>query len=154
MDRTQPINADVVAGSYFRSAGRLVINGSGGAGTNKLQETAAAGIAIGVTADESSRDAAGGLEAADATVSYYPLGGVLLVQTDAASTYDIGDTVYVGANGLATSTVGSNKKLGIYVGDGAHAATALSGPLGVNTDSTGATEGALIRVATHGAAIA
>ncbi|QDP62539.1 MAG: hypothetical protein Unbinned2404contig1000_16 [Prokaryotic dsDNA virus sp.] len=154
MDRTQPINADVVDGTYFRGSGRLIINGSGGSGTNKVQETAAAGICIGVTAGESSRDAAGALEAANATVSYYPLGGVLLVQVDAASTFNIGATVYVGANGLATSTVGSNKKLGIYVGDGAHTATALSAPLGGNTDSTGATEGALIRVATHGAAIA
>jgi hypothetical protein len=75
----------------------------------------------------------------------------MLVQVEAASTFNIGATVYVGAAGLATSTEGSNKKLGIYVGDAAHPATALTAPLGGNEGQAAATEGALIRVNTNSA---
>jgi len=153
MYRTQPISVTLKDGEIIRSGGRLIVND----GTNNtMQLSAAAGIALGVSADESSRSAVSphAYETAGATVGYYPVGGVMLVQVDAASTFDIGDTVYVGASGLATSTVGSNKKLGIYIGDAAHGATALTAPLGGNEGQSGATEGALIRVNTAHAAIA
>jgi len=153
MYRTQPISATLKDGEIIRSGGRLLVNDST---NNTLAETEAGQIAIGVSADESSRSAVSphAYETTGATVGYYPLGGVLLVQVDATSTFNIGATVYVSGDGLATSTVGSNKKLGIYVGDAAHAATALSAPLGGNEGQSGATEGALIRVNTNSADIA
>ena len=66
--------------------------------------------------------------------------GAILVAATASQTYTTGLTVYVGANGLATITAGSNKKLGLYVGGG---------------EDTSSTNGeTLILVATAGAAIA
>ena len=153
MYRTQPISVTLKDGEISRSAGKLIVND----GTNNTMALTAAGqIALGVTADESSRTAVSPhpYETASATVGYYPVGGVLLVQVDAASTFNIGATVYVSGDGLATSTVGSNKKLGIYIGDAAHVATALTAPLGGNAGQAGLTEGALIRVNTAHAAIA
>jgi len=153
MYRTQPISVTLKDGEISRSAGKLIVND----GTNNTMALTAAGqIALGVTADESSRAAVApnAYETAGATVGYYPLGGVMLIQVDAASTFNIGATVYVSGDGLATSTVGTNKKLGIYVGDAAHPATALTAPLGGNEGQSGLTEGALIRVNTNSAAIA
>lgn len=153
MYRTQPISVTLKNDEISRSAGKLIVND----GTNNTMALTAAGqIALGVTADESSRAAVAphAYETAGATVGYYPLGGVMLIQVDAASTFNIGATVYVSGDGLATSTVGSNKKLGIYVGDAAHPATALTAPLGGNEGQSGLTEGALIRVNTNSAAIA
>ncbi len=153
MYRTQPISVTLKDGEISRSAGKLIVND----GTNNTMALTAAGqIALGVTADESTRTAVSPhpYETAGATVGYYPLGGVMLIQVDAASTFNIGATVYVSGDGLATSTVGSNKKLGIYVGDAAHPATALTAPLGGNEGQSGLTEGALIRVNTNSAAIA
>jgi hypothetical protein len=155
MYRTQPISANLKAGEIIRSGGRLLVNEGT---TNTFKESVANGIALGVSADESSRAAVSphAYETTGATVGYYPLGGVMLVQVDATSTFNIGDTVYVGGSGLATSDAdsGSNKKLGIYVGDAAHTATALSEPLGGNEGQSGATEGAIIRVNTNTADIA
>ncbi len=153
MYRTQPISVTLKDGEISRSAGKLIVND----GTNNTMALTAAGqIALGVTADESTRTAVSPhpYETTGATVGYYPLGGVMLIQVDAASTFNIGATVYVSGDGLATSTVGSNKKLGIYVGDAAHPATALTAPLGGNEGQSGLTEGALIRVNTNSAAIA
>tara|TARA_R100000278_G_scaffold121094_1_gene104222 strand:+ start:255 stop:722 length:468 start_codon:yes stop_codon:yes gene_type:complete len=155
MYRTQPISANLKAGEIIRSGGRLLVNDGA---NNTFAETAAGQIALGVSADESSRAAVSphAYETTGATVGYYPLGGVMLIQVDAASTFNIGGTVYVGSSGLATSSDGggAHKKLGIYVGDAAHAATALSEPLGGNEGQSGATEGALIRVNTNSADIA
>lgn len=153
MMRTQPISVTLKNDEIVRGAGKLLVNDGV---NNKMALTAAGQIALGVTADESTRTAVSPhpYETSGATVGYYPLGGVLLVQVDAASTFNIGATVYVSGDGLATSTVGTNKKLGIYVGDAAHAATALSAPLGGNEGQSGATEGALIRVNTNSADIA
>ena len=153
MYRTQPISVTMKDDEVIRSPGRLItMDGT----TNTMRTSAAAAIALGVTADESSRSAVSphAYVTSGHTVGYYPLGGVMLVQVDAASTFNIGETVYVGASGLATSTQGSNKKLGIYVGDAAHTATALSAPLGGNEGQSGLTEGALIGVNTNSAAIA
>lgn len=152
MYRTQPISVTLKDGEIIRSAGRLLIND----GTNNtMEETVATGYCIGVSADESTRSAVSphAYETAGATVGYYPVGGVMLVQVDATSEFNIGETVYVGASGLA-SDVNSNKKLGIYVGDAKHSATALIAPLGGNEGQGTATEGVLIRVNTAHAAIA
>jgi len=147
-----PRNATLKTGEYSKGPGKLLtMDGT----TNTLETTDATNICIGVSAGDSSRTAAGAIQtAAGATVSYYPLGGVLMVQCEAASTFDIGDTVYVGGAGLATSTTGSNKKLGLYVGDGAHAATALVANGNGDTDGALRSEGAMIAVNTTGAAIA
>ena len=147
-----PRNATLKTGEYSKGPGKLLVNDGS---TNTLETTDATDICIGVSAGDSTRDADGALQtAAGATVAYYPLGGVLMVQVEAASTFDIGDTVYVGGAGLATSTAGSNKKLGLYVGDAAHAATALVANGNSDTDGTLLSEGAMIPVMTSGAAIA
>ena len=153
MMRTQPISVTLKDGEIARQMGKLLVNDGA---NNTMALTAAGQIALGVTADESSRTAVSPhpYETTGATVGYYPLGGVLLVQVDATSTFNIGATVYVSGDGLATSTVGSNKKLGIYVGDAAHPATALTAPLGGNEGQSGLTEGAFIRVNTNSADIA
>lgn len=145
-----PRNIELEDSTVVYGTGKILKVGST---ANHADLSTATSVAIGITTASSSRSGADHtLTTAGATVSYYPLGGVLMVQTDAASTFDFGDTVYVGGDGLATSTAGSNKKLGLYVGDSAHAATALSAPLSGDTSSS--TEGALIPVDTHGAAIA
>lgn len=145
-----PRNIELEDSTVVYGTGKILKVGST---ANHADLSTAASVGIGITTASSSRSGADHtLTTAGATVSYYPLGGVLMVQTDAASTFDFGDTVYVGGDGLATSTAGSNKKLGLYVGDSAHAATALSAPLSGDTSSS--TEGALIPVDTHGAAIA
>jgi hypothetical protein len=145
-----PRNIELEDSTVVYGTGKILKVGST---ANHADLSTTTSVAIGITTASSSRSGANHtLTTAGATVSYYPLGGVLMVQTDAASTFDFGDTVYVGGDGLATSTAGSNKKLGLYVGDSAHAATALSAPLSGDTSSS--TEGALIPVDTHGAAIA
>ena len=147
-----PRNATLKTGEYSKGPGKLLtMDGT----TNTLETTDATDICIGVSAGDSTRDADGALQtSAGATVAYYPLGGVLMVQVDASSTFNIGETVYVGGSGLATSTAGSNKKLGLYVGDSAHAATALVANGNGDTDGALLSEGAMIPVDTHGAAIA
>ena len=151
-----PRTATLKDNEICKGPGKLLVNDGS---NNTLETTDATDICIGVSAAESSRDANSTYETSGATVAYYPLGGVLMVQCEAASTFNIGDTVYVGGLGLATSTSGSNKKLGIYIGDGAHAATALVANGNGDTEQIGGatlllSEGAMIVVDTHGAAIA
>ena len=132
---SDPRNADVKAGVTFAGAGLCVNQDS----TNNTLDVCGDGeLCIGVTADESSRDSAGDLDTTGATVSYYPLGGVLMVQSEALQTYTTGLIVYVGAAGqVIDSNDHSSKILGVYVGEG---------------DVTPAA-GTLIPVATHGAAL-
>ncbi len=148
---TDPRNAVLANSEVIRGLGRLLVNDGT---TNKLETTDSGDICIGVSAGESSRDADHAFETSAATVSYFPLGGVLMVQAKANTGTDgvftTGCTVYVGANGLATATAGSDKKLGIYVGEGHTTGTSL---LATANDST-ETEGELIPVMTAGAAIA
>jgi hypothetical protein len=94
--------------------------------TNNTVDLSADGeICIGISADESSRDAAGDLETSGATVAMYPLGGVLLVQAEASHTFTTGLIVYVGASGqVIDSNDHTSKILGIYVGSGAASTTA------------------------------
>ena len=112
-----PRNATLKASTTVSGKGLLVVNDS----TNNTVDLCADGeIAIGVSAGESSRGADGALETSGATVAYYPLGGVLMVQSEASQTYTTGLTVYVGASGQCIdSNDHSSKKLGLYVGEGA-----------------------------------
>ena len=146
-----PRNITLEDATVIYGAGKILKAGST---ANKADLSSNGAVAMGITVASSSREGAGHvLDTTAATVSYVACGGVVMVQTDAASTYDFGDTVYAGASGLASSSSASSKKvLGLYVGDSAHAATALSAPL--SGDTTSATEGAMIAVDTHGAAIA
>ena len=135
-----PRNATLKTGTTVSGAGLLLVNDS----TNNTLDLCDDGeICIGVSAGDSTRTEAGVLQtAAGATVSYYPLGGVLMVQSEASQTYDLGTVVYVGAGGQTIdSNDHSSKVLGIYVGDG-------------GADHTSTTAGVLIPVMTAGAATA
>ena len=142
-----PRNATLKDSEVVRGLGRLLVNDGT---TNTVETTDAADICIGVSAGESSRDADHEFETSGATVSYYPLGGVLMVQSAVSQTYTTGKKVYVGADGLATTTAASNKLLGIYVGEGKETGSALL----ATANSSTLTEGELIPVMTAGAATA
>jgi len=143
-----PRNATLKTGTIVYGPGKIMTMDST---NNTLDLTATTEIGLGISAGDSSRTALKVLQtAAGATVSYYPLGGMLMVQSEAAVTYTTGLTVYVGGSGLATATAGSNKKLGLYVGEGETTDTLADNGAG---DST-ATEGTMIPVATAGAEIA
>ena len=142
-----PMNANLKSAEVIRGVGRLLVHDGT---TNTLETTDATDICIGVSAGESSRDANLDLEEASATVSFFPVGGVQYVQSEASKTYTTGCLVYVGGLGLATATAGSNKVLGIYVGEG----QATGGALLATGNSTSLTEGELIPVNTAGCATA
>jgi len=127
-----PRNGTLKAGSTVTGVGYLLAQD----GTNTLDLSAVTEVCVGVSVDESERDASGLVSGG--TVGFYPLGGVLMCASENTTTWALGDTVYVGAGGLCTATAGSNKKLGLYVGEG--------------TTTTAA--GDLIPVATQGADIA
>jgi hypothetical protein len=107
-----PRNATLKAGSTVSGIGYLLAQD----GSNTLDLSALTEVCLGVSADESERDVSGLVSGG--MVSFYPLGGVLMCASEDATTWALGDTVYVGAGGLCTSTAGSNKKLGLYVGEG------------------------------------
>jgi len=119
---TEAVNMDLKTSTTVAGAGMCLVNDS----TNNTVDLSADGeICIGISADESSRDAAGTLEASSATVSMYPRGGVLLVQAEASQTFTTGLLVYVGDGGqVIDSNDHSSKILGIYVGSGAASTTA------------------------------
>lgn len=134
---TEALNYDLKTSTTVTAAGYIMSNDST---NNTLDLAATTEIGLCISADESSRDAAGDLETSSATVAAYPLGGVLLVAAKASDVFTTGITVYVGAGGLATVTAGSDKKLGLYVGSGATASS-----------TAGET---LVEIATAGALIA
>lgn len=90
---------------------------------NKLQVGAATDVPLGVSAGESSRDADLVLETTSATVSYFPMGGVHMVAA-LAETYTTGQLVYLKGSGRVGGTAGSDKLVGVYVGEGEVVATA------------------------------
>tara|TARA_R100000995_G_scaffold22083_1_gene9366 strand:- start:195 stop:686 length:492 start_codon:yes stop_codon:yes gene_type:complete len=155
-----PLDAVMIDDKICKGVGKiLTFDGT----NNKVDLSAATEIAIGISAGESERDSSRGMDITAPKVSFFPLGGVLMVQVAAGETLTTGETMYVGANGLATSTAGSNKKLGLYVGKGIDPTPALvdsgagdkltnAGVAGNGT--TELTEGALIPIMTAGAAIA
>lgn len=131
-----PRNATLKASTTVSGKGLLLVNDST---SNTVDLCADGEIAIGVSASESSRGEDQELETSGATVAYYPLGGVLMVQSEASQTYTTGLTVYVGASGQCIdSNDHTSKALGLYVGEGAASVAA----------------GTLIPVMTAGAAIA
>ena len=103
-----PRNATLKTGEYSKGPGKLLtMDGT----TNTLETTDATNICIGVSAGDSSRTAAGTLDAAaGATASYYPMGGVLMVQSAASMTWTTGLLVYATNLGLATTSSGSSAK--------------------------------------------
>ena len=117
---TEAVDMDLKTSITVAGAGYILTNDS----TNNTVDLAATTeVGVFISADESSRDAAGDLESSSATVSVYPLGGIILVAAKASDVFTTGITVYVGAGGLATVTAGSDKKLGLYVGKGATASS-------------------------------
>lgn len=90
---------------------------------NKLQVGAATDVPLGVSAGESSRDADLVLETAGATCSYFPMGGVHMVAA-LAETYTTGQLVYLKGAGRVGGTAGSDKLVGVYVGEGEVVGTA------------------------------
>lgn len=117
---------------YPKKGSLLTIQASDG----KVDLTAATEVCMLVALDESSRDADGTLVAASATVAAIPIGGVLMVAANGAETWTPGDLIYAGADGQATSTAGSNKKIGIYVAEQTGNITTVEGELyPVNTNS-------------------
>jgi hypothetical protein len=90
---------------------------------NKLQLGAATDVPLGISAGESSRDADLVLETAGATVSYFPMGGVQMIAA-LAETYTTGQLVYLKGAGRVGGTAGSDKLVGVYVGEGEVVGTA------------------------------
>tara|TARA_R110002126_G_scaffold88378_2_gene211852 strand:- start:385 stop:813 length:429 start_codon:yes stop_codon:yes gene_type:complete len=135
----EAVNMTLKTGVTVAQAGLILTNDST---NNTVDLTAVSEVGLFISADESNRDAAGDLQtAAGATVSAYPMGGVMLVVATASQTWTTGLPVYATNAGLATTASGSSaKKIGLYVGEGQ-----------VVSAVAGAT---LIRVATAGAAIA
>lgn len=90
---------------------------------NKVQLGAATDVPLGVSAGESSRDADLVLETTGATVSFFPMGGVHMVAA-LAETYTTGQLVYLKGSGRVGGTAGSDKLVGVYVGEGETVGTA------------------------------
>jgi hypothetical protein len=138
-----PVHGVMKAASTVKGPGKILYADQS---DNALLLSADGKFPLGISAGESSRTD-GTLDATGATVSYYPLGGVLMVQSAASQTYKPGMIVYAGADGLALdSQDNSEKKLGIYVGkvmSSATAALALNG-----AGDSGATEGQMVLVNT------
>ena len=89
----------------------LMVNG----GELETTNAGANSICVAVSADESSRGSDNALETSGQTVSAYPLGGVLMIQS-AALTWAIGDIAYAAAAGQVNKTSTTQKAVGIFVG--------------------------------------
>jgi len=114
-------NAELEDSTTISGAGFLLKVGST---SNHLDLGTAGAVCLGVSVDESSKDAEGVYETASATISFTPLGGVIMCQATDGQSLVRGAQIYAGANGLATtSNANSAKKLGLYVGDGMTAAS-------------------------------
>jgi len=125
-----PRNATMKASTTVAGPGYLLTNDST---NNTLDLCAVSEVCIGVSAAESSRDAAGTLETTGATVSYYPMGSVLMCAATASQTWTTGALVYIASSGLCTTSSGSSAKvLGLYVGEGEAVAT-VGDLIAVNT---------------------
>ena len=125
-------NYIVKDGAYPKKGSLLTIQSADG----KVDLTAATEVCMLIALDESSRDADQTLVAAGATVAAIPIGGVCMVAANGGETWTPGDLIYAGADGQATSTAGSNKKIGIYVAEQTGNITTVEGDLyPVNTNS-------------------
>tara|TARA_R110002020_G_scaffold475599_1_gene711179 strand:+ start:5021 stop:5500 length:480 start_codon:yes stop_codon:yes gene_type:complete len=152
-----PRTATMKTGAIVKGPGKLLTMDS----TNNTLDICADGeVAIGVSAGESSRDANGAYQtAAGATVSYYPMGGTLMVQSEISQTYTTGLIVYAGALGQCIdSNDHTSKAIGIYVGTG-EASAALVANGNSDTEQTDAatlllSEGTMIAINTNSAVVA
>jgi len=149
---TDPRNATLKNGAIVKGPGKLLTMDS----TNNTLDICADGeVAIGVSAGESSRDGSGTYETTSATVSYYPLGSVLMVQSEITQTYTTGLLVYAGALGQCIdSNDHTSKVIGVYVGEGETSAALVANGNSDTEQTDGATlllsEGTLIAVNTAG----
>ena len=97
-------------------------------GTDTLEVCAQSDVVIGVTADEQERDSSGLVSGG--SVSYYTLGGVLMLASKASTAYAVGGFVYADNSGLvAAAQAGSSKKVGIFVGATGLTTSATAGDL-------------------------
>ena len=123
-----PVNSNSL-GTTFSQKGLLVKRN----GANIEATDLKADIPVGVTIDESSRDAAGNLDiAANASVSILPLAGVQYIRVFSAGLLTIGESLYVhtagstGEEGMISTTSTGAKFVGYYMGE---SYTAVSGDL-------------------------
>tara|TARA_R110000824_G_scaffold196246_3_gene379402 strand:- start:10433 stop:10909 length:477 start_codon:yes stop_codon:yes gene_type:complete len=149
----KPRTATLKTGAIVKGTGKLLTHD---AANNTMDICADGEVAIGVSAGESSRSADGTYQlTAGATVSYYPLGGVLMVQSEISQTYTTGLLVYAGALGQCIdSNDHTSKVIGMYVGTG-EASSALVANGNGDTEQTDAatlllSEGTMIAVNTTG----
>ena len=156
VNMADPINMTMIDDKVVTGAGKiLTFDGT----NNKVDLSHTGEVALGISAGESERAAGGSYDLTAPTVSMYPLGGALMVQSEAGRAYTTGCPVYIGASGMATSVSASNKKLGLYLGAGEETpALALNGVgdliVVAGTSGTGLLEGGMILVNTAGAEIA
>ena len=105
----------IVKDGVLPKAGHLLnYDATSGAGTVEL--TAATEACQFIALDESSRGEENALDTTGATVTACPVGGMMYVRMNSGENLLAGATLYVGANGEATITAGSNKILGHYLG--------------------------------------
>lgn len=100
---------------------------------NKLQPGAATDVPLGISAGESSRDADLVLETAGATVSFFPMGGVQMIASAASITYKTGELIYLKGSGRVSNVAGSDKLVGVYVGEGETTSSTAGDLIPVNT---------------------
>lgn len=117
-DMSAPRNATLKSGTTVAGAGYLLTNDS----TNNTLDLVTWGeTVLGVSADESERDASGLVSGGK--VAFRPLGGVLMVASKASQTYTTGLPVYADDAGLVADGDDSGsdpagKIIGIYIGEG------------------------------------
>ena len=145
---TDPRNSTLKTGAIVKGPGKLLTMDST---NNTLDLVATTEVPIGVSIGDSSRNAEGTLDpAAGATVGWIPLAGVLMVQSIAGQTYTTGCLVYGAALGLCTATAGSEKCIGVYVGEGEVSPALVANGAGDSEQTDAATlllsEGAMIPV--------
>ena len=110
-----PVNCKDIQNT-FASSGLLVKYNAAGI----MITTAKADVPIGVTIDESSRDAAGALEAAGTgTVSIVPLTGVQYIKCVGGGAMKTGESLYVddSNDGYVHTTASGAKFVGYYMGE-------------------------------------
>ena len=110
-----PVNCKDIQNT-FSSMGLLVKYNAAGI----MITTAKADVPIGVTIDESSRDASGALEAAGTgTVSIVPLTGVQMIKCVGGGVLKTGESLYVDDNndGFVHTTATGAKFVGYYMGE-------------------------------------